>query len=453
MTGWVSQPEHITQIVEIAEQFYPRVLNHMQVGGVQQVKLNVKIMEVQRSKLRRLGMGFLQSNRFSGASVGGLVPGSDFLRTTPGLDLTSATSVAFQMVSGTSALTGVIDALKEEELLKVLAEPTLVTTNGRPATMLSGGEFPIIVPQALGAFSIEWKKFGVEMEAVPLILGAGRLRLEVMPSVSERDFANSTTVNGTSVPALQTRNVNTQVEMRFGETLMLAGLLSTRQIGKTSKIPLLGELPWVGPFFRNVRYEDVETELVIIITPQLVAPIAAHQMPAGGPGLFTTFPTDRELYLDGFLEIPNYGDPCSSCGGLGACGAGCPNYSAKPQLQVLPIQERTVPLSGYPGDVTDTRASAAGSRATETPGNSSKTQTKKNGNELPQTRVSVAKQVGYEETVGNSGRRATQSAYTQPAYGQPQRVQPQNGGGTPASTRTTRPTRSATNGLPGLIEP
>jgi len=357
LTGWVSQPEHITQIVEIAEQFYPRVLNQMRVGGVQQVKLKVKIMEVQRSRLRTLGInflvvgqdGFLSSNpgQIYSLNTFNLSPGATTVSVADA-SLNVANAV-FGLVTSQFAVEAFIEALRQEELLKILAEPILVTTNGRPATMLSGGEFPIAVPQSLGTLSIEWRDFGVRLEAVPIILGDGRVRLDVMPEVSERDFANALTFGGTTVPALTLRRVNTQVEMRFGQTLMLAGLLSSRQTARTVKVPFFGELPWAGALFRKTRYEDVETELVILLTPELVAPLDPGQVPPGGPGTSTTIPTDRELMFDGYLEVPNYGDQCAFCNGQGSCPSGCQTYGGVTQRLTLPIQEERIPLTDAAG--------------------------------------------------------------------------------------------------------
>jgi pilus assembly protein CpaC len=345
LTGWVSRPEHITQIMEIAEQFYPSVLNQMRVGGVQQVMLKVKIMEVQRTKLRKLGIDFISIGADGGFLRNG--PAQLFNIDDMGAIATTATT-SFGMVSGGDQFFGFIDALKEEKLLKVLSEPSLLAMNGRPAKLLSGGEFPIPIQQTFGTVTLEWREFGVELEAVPVILGNGMVRLEVMPEFTERDFANSTSLNGTTVPGLLTRRVNTQVELGFGQTLMLAGLISSRQTAETSKIPFLGELPWIGAAFRNVQYDDVETELVILITPELVAPLAGNQVPVGGPGTFTTFPTDRELYFDGYIEVPNYGDACFGCGQHGACASGCQSamgggVTSKPFA--IPVQEQTIRLS------------------------------------------------------------------------------------------------------------
>jgi len=318
LSGWVTQPEEITQMVEIAQQFYPQVLNHMKVGGAQQVQLNVRVLEVQRAKIRRFGFnfGYFDGDSYFASTPGALAPLAGI--TPPGLTFNAVrladSTIVGGIVRNNSVFQAFLEALKQESLLKILAEPKLVTTNGRPANMLAGGEFPVLVPQSLGTTTIEWREFGVRLEAVPIILGNGRVRLELAPEVSEKDFTNSVEVNGFTVPALTSRRVNTQVEMNFGETFMLAGLLQLRRAAQTDKIPFLGELPWVGAAFRRVRYEEGETELVIMVTPELVAPLKDCEVPAGGPGLGTSTPTDRELMRDGMIEIPNYGGECPGMG-------------------------------------------------------------------------------------------------------------------------------------------
>ena len=430
LTGWVSQPEHITQIMEIAEQFYPRVLNQMRVGGVQQVMLKVKIMEVQRTKLRKLGIDFV-NNTASGGSLANS-PAQLFNIDDMGA-ITHTATTAFGLVSGGDAFFGFIDALKEEKLLKVLSEPSLLAMNGRPATLLSGGEFPVLVPQSLGTVSIEWREFGVRMEAVPVILGNGMVRLEVMPEVTERDFANATTLSGTTIPALTTRRVNTQAELGFGQTLMLAGLLSSRQNAETAKIPFIGELPWAGALFRKVQYDDVETELVILITPELVAPMEANQLPAGGPGTFTTFPTDRELYLDGYIEVPNYGDACFGCGQYGACASGCqaamggPGVISKPFT--VPVQEQTVPLSQADSQRTLKELMSARSASTDRNGFIKPSAVNQSASRIP-----AAGSAGGARPVG----------YVRPSVATQ---------GTPGSRRPTTASKTGTTQLPGLIEP
>lgn len=309
LRGWVTQPEHITEIREVAAEFYGKVIDQMKVGGVQQVQLKVRVMEVQRAKIRQLGFNFLFGNADGAvaSTPGQLTQLSSLTATAATVAGVADPTVAFSILNDDAIFQGFLQALKEESLLKILAEPEIVATNGRPASMVAGGEFPILVPQSLGTATIEWREFGVRLQAVPIILGRGRVRLELEPEVSERDFTNAVVTQGFTVPGLTTRRVNTQVEMRFGETFMIAGLLSTRTTARTSKIPLLGELPWLGAAFRRVRYERGETELVIMVTPELVSPLKSNQVPIGGPGLFTEPPLDRELYIDGLLEVPNYG--------------------------------------------------------------------------------------------------------------------------------------------------
>src|SRR5262249_2496484 len=148
------------------------------------------------------------------------------------------------------------------------------------------------VSQGLGTVSIQWKDFGVELEFIPFILGAGRVRLEIAPSVSDQDFTKAVTLNGTTVPGISQRRVNTQVEMNFGQTMVIGGLLNTHIISNNFKIPFLGELPWIGAAFRRVSHDQADTELLIMVTPELVAAMDSTQVPPGGVGASTASPTD-----------------------------------------------------------------------------------------------------------------------------------------------------------------
>lgn len=315
LRGVVSDPDQITQIVEVAEQFYPNVLNHLRFGSSNQVTLSCKIIEAQRTKIRRMGFNwdFVGQNAAFASTPGDLLQHS--ASSTPfggpaGLTALSNAMTDSQLfgflVLDDLVFSGYLEALRQESLLKILAEPEVTVDSGRPANLLSGGEFPILVPQALGTVTIEWRQFGVSLEAVPIVLGNGNLRLEVRPEVSERDFSNAVQVQGFTVPGITTRRANTQVRMKFGQTLMVGGLVSSRQTAETHKIPFLGELPWVGTAFRRVRYDENETELIILVKPELVAPLDACEVPEGGPGMFTEAPTDKELFFRGMIEVPNY---------------------------------------------------------------------------------------------------------------------------------------------------
>lgn len=318
LSGWVSEPGHINEIVTIAEQFYPLVMNHMQTGGVQQVMLKATIMEVDRSKLRRMGMNFglLSNNGFINATPGPITPLTNVtnaIGAAPQIQFTgfNNTSASFAFINNNSIFQGYLNALRTEGLLKIHATPMVVTHNGQPAELQNGGEAPVLVPAGLGVTAIEFKPFGVLLSGVPHILGNDRLRLQIDASVVERDFANAVTVDTITVPAFTVRRVNTEVEMNFGETLVIGGLIQKREDATTSKLPFFGELPWIGAAFSQKQYNEAETELLILLTPEHVSPLSPEQVPAGGPGLFTDTVTDHELFWHGLIEVPKTGDECS----------------------------------------------------------------------------------------------------------------------------------------------
>jgi pilus assembly protein CpaC len=359
LSGFVDRPEHVELVVRIAEEYYPKVINNLTVGGVQQVLLHVKVMEVSRTKLRRLGFDWakitgtnvvasgisglfaplnVQTGVMRSASSG--VPGGGLVGP-PG---PHTETFVFGVVDGTSAFFGVLEALRQDDLAKVLAEPTLVTISGRPATVNCGGEFPVPVPQSLGTLSIEYKKFGTQLDFVPIVLGNGKIRLDVRPRVSELDRSRAVTIQGTTVPAIRMREAETGVEMQAGQTLAIAGLVYCRTEAQNRGLPWVSEVPYLGALFRKVHEETNEIELLIMVTPELVEPMNASQAPTCGPGSTTTSPSDWELFMKGHLEVPHC---CSHC-----AGAGCPvcNGSGKaiPQLptpegMIGPVEEIVPP--------------------------------------------------------------------------------------------------------------
>lgn len=322
LRGWVSEPQQISEITALASLYFPRVLNQMKVGGPQEVQLRVQVMEVQRSQIRRFGINFIAGgkNATFASTPGPITPLSSLVvplggPATAGITQSSlsSASMALGIASDQFVFQGLIQALKQEGLLKIQAEPLLVTRSGEAARLVNGGEFPIPVPGGLGTVTIEWREFGVLLESLPVIISPTRLRQQITAEVSERDFNNAATLSGTTVPALTKRTVQTSVEMEFGQTLVIGGLISTRYTAQTDKIPFLGELPGIGAAFRRVRYDTAETELLVMITPEYVAGMSPDQLPPGGVGQFTTVPTDRELYGQGLIEVPNYADPIMNC--------------------------------------------------------------------------------------------------------------------------------------------
>ena len=316
LTGWVTEPSHIDEIVAISETFYSEVMNHMSIGGTQQVLLRCRILEVNRSKIRTFGMNFsfLSNNGYLISTPGPITPIQTLSASAAGPSATltglADSTLSWGLIGNGQIFQGFIQALREEGLLKIHSNPMVVAHNGQPANLLNGGETPVVVPGGLGTNAIEYKEFGVQMTAVPHLLGNGRVRLQVQPEVSERDFSNAVTVGGITVPAFTVRRASTEVEMNMGETLVIAGLISNREDAATSKVPFLGELPWIGAAFSRKRYTEAETELIILVTPDYTAPLSEEQIPYGGPGRFTDTPVDRELFFHGLLEVPKTGDEC-----------------------------------------------------------------------------------------------------------------------------------------------
>ncbi len=329
LDGWVTRPEHIEEIEAIAEQFYPEVMNHMKTGDVQQVLLKCTVMEVQRSKFRKMGMNFnlIKPGGYLISTPGPITPIQNLTSTGAGTTATFAgfadSTISYGFTNQNGVFQGFLQALREEGLLKLHATPMLVTHNGRPANLLNGGETPILIPSGLGTTAVEFKEFGVQLDAVPHILGNGRVRLEIETAIRDRDFSNAVTVGGVTVPAFIVRRANTQVEMNFGEALVIAGLISQREEAATSKVPFLGELPYIGSAFNRKQYNEAETELIVIVTPEKVSPMPSGQMLPGGPGKFTDTPTDRELVMHHLLEVPSFGEACDQCLDGGVTGS-CP---------------------------------------------------------------------------------------------------------------------------------
>ncbi len=317
LKGFVDRPEDVTKIVSIAQDEYPKVINNLRVGGTPQVILHVKVMEVSRTKLRQLGVDFSalwnSGNSFfssTAAGVGKLTgvsqvvgAGTQAITSTVGAG-GNAPTVALGIVDQSSGFFLFISALQRNQLLKVLAEPTLVTVSGRPAYFLSGGELPMPIPQSLGTISIQFRKFGTQVDFVPIVLGNGRIRLEVRPKISEIDPTIGTTLNNTTVPGFRTREVDTAVELMAGQTLALAGLIQTEVQSSVQGIPYLMDIPYVGVPFRYTTDTVNEVELLIMVRPELAEPLDCEQVPPVGPGMSTTQPDNCGMYFRGYTEVP-----------------------------------------------------------------------------------------------------------------------------------------------------
>lgn len=259
------------------------VVNLMRVAGSQQVMLRVRIGEIQRTALQKLGVDpslrGVSGNFFSTLALGtaqyGLTVDSKatFLVDQDSYRGTGIFGYANKSGDRAEAL---VKALEQDGLLKLLAEPNLVAISGEKASFLAGGEIPVPVPQSGGgsasAITIQYKRYGVSVEFTPYVLTQNRVRLEVEPEVSELSETNSVTIASTKVPALVTRRAKTTLELAPGEGFMIAGLISDSSRSSIDQLPGVKDLPILGALFRSTEFQRNETELVIAVTPYIVDP-------------------------------------------------------------------------------------------------------------------------------------------------------------------------------------
>jgi pilus assembly protein CpaC len=319
LAGEVSSAESLASAVSLAESYAPeKVINQLSVSGVHQVMLEVRVAEMSKSLARRLGVNL------AAIGEGFLLDGKlfhTFLNNLTGFDeegrfvISDQIDFAGTYQFGSTDISVFIDAMKENGLVKILAEPNLICLSGQEANFLAGGEFPIPVPQGLGTVAIEYKEFGVGLTFTPTVLSPDRINLVVAPEVSQLDFTNAISFTGAVIPALTTRRASTTIELKDGQSFAIAGLIQDEMRELVNKVPLLGEIPVLGALFRSSEYRKNQTELIIIVTPKLARPLnlAEQAMPYDG----FTEPNDVEFYLFGQLE----GDPHGQSGRSASSGA------------------------------------------------------------------------------------------------------------------------------------
>jgi pilus assembly protein CpaC len=297
LSGTVSSTSSLSQVLALAQSYFPKdgkVINLLEVAGVHQVMLEVRVAEMSRSVVKRLGFNF----NFSYFASNGLeLVFANVLNNLSTSGKLSATgSVNKLPPAGHFGISQFVDALRENGLLKILAEPNLITLSGKTANFLAGGEFPVPVPQSgvgvgFASITIEYKPFGVGLNFTPTVLSNKKISMLVAPEVSELDFSNGITISGFVVPALTTRRVSTVVELADGQSFAIAGLLKDEIRETISKFPLLGDIPILGALFTSSSFQKNETELIIIVTPHLVKPLDMAKQ---------TLPTDQFIEPDDF---------------------------------------------------------------------------------------------------------------------------------------------------------
>ncbi|CAP43721.1 putative Flp pilus assembly secretin [Bordetella petrii] len=242
-------------------------------GGVVQVE--VKVVEVSRSVMKQVGLSM--TGNAGGWGFGSRTSPDGF--STPGtLNPRGVLSDGFNLLFDSNHFGATLRMLQSNGMARVLAEPTLVALSGQSASFLAGGEIPIPESGGLGTQNVVFKPFGIGLTVTPTVLSRDRIALKVAPEASELDYVNGIPIlNGetaTLIPALRTRRADTMIELGDGESFVISGLVSRQTKASVNKVPFLGELPIIGAFFRGIEYSQEEHELVIVVTPRLVRPIA-----------------------------------------------------------------------------------------------------------------------------------------------------------------------------------
>ena len=317
LTGTVANPDDVAEAQRLTQAYVgtdTQVVSRLKSATPLQVMLKVRIAEINRSMLKKVGVNLLNRDVGTGSlfGIGRGNPGTINVATgavdpITGIAQKTVTGVTFNnLVGGTTLglfghifgtdLLGTLDLMQNDGFVTTLAEPTLTALSGETASFLAGGEFPIPVSQALGSVTIEYKQYGVGLAFTPIVLNDGRISMRVRPEVSELNDAGSVKLNGFVVPALTTRRAETTVELGSGQSFMIAGLLQNRNNNSIEKAPVLGDIPILGALFRSTSYQRNETELVIIVTPYLVRPVSGQlAVPTQG----YRAPTDLQSVIGG----------------------------------------------------------------------------------------------------------------------------------------------------------
>jgi len=322
--GLLRKADQVTHLRDYLDKIGVTYVDMTSLAGIQQVQIQIRVAEVSRSALRTMGINafhtdddFFVASRPGSAAGGALVPSIDIgpasgtvagdnTTYTFNSDVTAGSLVTLFAGFPRADFEFFLQSLAENQYVRILANPTLVALSGEQAEFLVGGEYPIPVVQGGGGGSsssvtIEYKEYGIRLMFKPTVLGDGTIRLKASQVVSDLSDVGSVVVEGFSIPALTTRKAETTLELNSGQTFAMAGLIKHNVGAVTSGIPGLSNLPILGALFRSVRYQEKETELVMLVTAELVEPMSLATTPPL-PGFLHAAPSDWELYGKARLE-------------------------------------------------------------------------------------------------------------------------------------------------------
>ncbi len=285
ISGSVSDPKIATQTEQVIQSAGFKTVNLLEspVKNAVQVQLQVRVAEVSRNRMRELGTSYayLGSPGAGGYLNSGTGPSTLTESVAGSLTGTLAPSLNLFLMGGNAL--AMLRALQQQGALRALAEPNLIAMNGEQASFLAGGEYPVPVVQSSGdrsTVSIIFKEYGVRLNFKPTIIDEDHIRLELEPEVSTLDFANGVKFDGFLIPGLRTRRAKTGIELSNGQSFALAGLLDNSETQSLSRVPGLGDIPVIGNLFRSKQFQKNESELMFIVTAQLVKPVRRDDLPA-----------------------------------------------------------------------------------------------------------------------------------------------------------------------------
>ncbi|MFA7632498.1 MAG: type II and III secretion system protein family protein [Thiohalomonadaceae bacterium] len=289
----------------------PTVMDRTEMPYGGEVQVDVRVVEFSRKILKKAGLNLISDR--TGFTFGSYAPGSlssaSLTRAPKGsrgsinIESEMAVNQALNILVGNAGrnLLAVIGVMEGNGFARTLARPTLVAQSGRDAEFLAGGEFPVPVPQSLGATTIQYKPYGIRLQVTPTVLAPNRIALTVAPEVSELDFENGIVMNGVSVPSITTRRATTSVELGNGESFVIGGLVSQNMMRNVNKVPGLGDLPLLGAFFKSVSLSREDKELLFVVTPSLVRAFAVGTELGPMPGDEMANSKDKNIWSEWLL--------------------------------------------------------------------------------------------------------------------------------------------------------